>query len=115
MSGIPTKFKEELEEMNMIYATIQDIRVFKNNYDQLLLNKCTRDNLGRIVGDYPWGFVSGRIKEQLMENNPSEGMTVEIDFSKFDTIADPDNIMVNCGQVKHRYSTAEPYWRLSYK
>lgn len=62
MPGIPTKFKEELEEMSMIYATIQDLRVFKNNYDQLLLNKCERDNLGRIVGQYLWAFVSRRIE-----------------------------------------------------
>ncbi len=100
--------------MDMIYSTIQDIRVFKNNYDQLLLNKCERDNLGRIVGDYPWSFVSGNIMMQLKETSPSEGMTIAIDFSKFDTCTDVDDKKVNCGQVSHVFTEEEPYWSLSF-
>lgn len=114
MVEIPTRFKKELEEMDMIYSTIQDIRVFKNNYDQLLLNKCERDNLGRIVGDYPWSFVSGNIMMQLKETSPSEGMTIAIDFSKFDTCTDVDDKKVNCGQVSHVFTEEEPYWSLSF-
>lgn len=54
MNQIPLNFKLEMEDMDNLYTTIQDVRLFKEEVDSQLFEKLHRNSVGRIDAYHHW-------------------------------------------------------------
>ncbi len=114
LEGMSTKNRMELEDMSYLYGNVQDLHQFKDNYDELLLNKCQRNTMGKIYGYFNWCAVSEYMINELKKKAPSIGDSFSIDSRSLAALADENNFTVYCGYVSHAASTESPYWQLSY-
>lgn len=49
MNQIPLNFKLEMEDMDNLYTTIQDVRLFKEEVDSQLFEKLHRNSVGGLM------------------------------------------------------------------
>lgn len=114
LEGMPEKFRMELEDMSNLYGNIQDLRIFKDNYDTLLLNKLRRNAVGRIEEHYHWPEVANYMIHELEKRKPSVGDQFSIGISSLAALKDSSKLKVNCGQISHVDTGDSLYWQLTF-
>lgn len=115
LEGMPEKFRMELEDMSYLYGSIQDLRVFKDNYDVLLLNKFRRNAVGRIDAHYHWPEVANYIIQELENRKPSVGDPFSIDIRSLAALEDSSTFKVNCGRISHADTGDNHNWQLIFE
>lgn len=115
LEGMPEKFRMELDDMSNLYGSIQDLRIFKENYDALLLNKFRRNAVGRIDAHYHWPKVANYMIQELEKMKPSVDDQFNIDISSLAALEDSSTFKVNCGRISHTNTGDNHNWQLTFE